>query len=453
MPAVWTFTYSGGTHTLKVESWSYDKSRANGIEWKLVLTKPTYWAGGSIGQFFECYERNEDGSLASYVTGVLTTGADTETSPRLVILSVADHETPEGVGIEISGTDEYSEKLLYEGIVLGDRRSTSSVVYTANALLEEIGEECDVVVNTDDLTDYNVPVMHVVGQGLSLFRDLLELTQGWLKPTSSGLRLVDGGIDVDGGSASFALNRSNCKDLARTKRSTGIYNEATFERVSETIQGYGPENRIGFGEDSITLNFPLNEATLVVVVTQGKGVIAVGQGSVNNVFWKDSEGNTLNMASQFTYRGETPAASVEFNLEPSLAWGENDMTYIVEVRGKPTVAEVAAFEEGYSATYADASDQGVRRRLPFPEPFTSSYCPDQASALMGATRKVLETLLSYYSVNCDTTMNMARDVGQICTVTSYKLNWNLKKCLVEAIRRSGDANQEVETLELSRGAA
>lgn len=455
MPAEFVYHYPGGSHTLEVDSWSYNKSRRTGIDWSVTLTKPAYWPTGEIGSTFEPFEvsgEDEARDLDAWIIATLTKpGRTSEVSPKLAILDMARHQTPEGFQIELSGTDEYTEKLLFEGVVLGDRRSTSSMVYTANGLAEEVAAACGVDdLNGDDHTDYNIPVLHAVGQGTSLIGELLELTQGWLKPESDGLKLRDGGIDPDSGSSSFTLNEDNCKEFADRKRSTGIYNEATFERVAEVHQAFGPENRIGYGVDTVSLNFPVNNATLRVVIMAGQGTTQIGEGSVKDVFWK-AGGLYLNETSQFTYLGETPAEEVEFNVEPSVAWGENNMTYLVEVVGNASVEEVAPFEDGYKQTYADAADQGRRKRLPFPEPFSSEKCPDQATALLAATRKVKEQLLSYWSANADTTMDPERDVGQVCEVTLPKFDLTAKRFLVETVNRSGDENQEIESLELARG--
>lgn len=456
MPAQFVYHYSGGTHTLEVESWSYNKSRRNGIDWSVVLTAAVYWPTGEIGATFDPFEVSGEGTvrdLDSYVIATLSKpGRTSEVSPRLAILDMARHQTEEGFRIELSGTDEYTEKLLFEGVVIGDRRSTSGTVYTANGLAEEVAEACGIgAVDGSGHTDYNVPVLHVVGQGTSLLSDLLELTQGWLKPESGGLKLRDGGTDPDDGSSSFELNEDNCKEFADRKRSTGIYNEATFERVAEVYQAKSPENRVGFGIDTVTLDLPVNNATLRVSITAGQGSTQIGEGSVKDVFWK-AAGLYLNETSQFTYIGETAADEVEFNVEPSVGWGANDMTYLVEVVGSAAVAEVAPFESGYKQTYADAGDQAIRKRLPFPEPFTSEMCPDQATALMGATRKVKEQLLSYWTAQAECSMDPERDVGQVCEVTLPKFDLSSKRFLVETVNRSGDANQEIEALELARGA-
>ncbi|TXH16692.1 MAG: hypothetical protein E6R03_05110 [Hyphomicrobiaceae bacterium] len=455
MPAEFVYHYSGGTHVLDAESWTYNKSRKTGIEWSVVLTAPIYWPKGEIGATFEPFQVSGEAPARDLDEWVIATlsrpGRADEVSPKLAILDVARDQTVEGFVIELSGTDEFFEKLLFEAVVLGDRRSTSSTVYTENGVIEEVAEACGIEeLDATDHTVHNLPVFHAVGQGLQLVQDLMDLTQGWLKPESDGLKVRDGGIDPDEETPSFVLNEDNCGRFSDRKRSTGIYNEATYERVAEVHQAFGPENRVGYGIDTVSLNFPVNNATLRVYITNGQGSTQIGQGSVKDVKWK-SGGSYLSGATDFTYRGETAADEVEFNVEPSVAWGANNMTYLVEVVGSPSITEVAPFEADYKQTYADPGDQGRRKRLPFPEPFASEICPDQATALMAATRKVKEQLLSYWTAEADCTMDPERDVGQVCAVTLPKFDLDAKPFLVESVKRSGDKTQEIEGLELARG--
>lgn len=442
MPAVFTFN---GSTVLKVKSWNVSRSRQNGLTWSATLSGPEYWPTGSVGSLFEPYERAE-GALTSYVECDLTRGEESYSSPKLAILDVAWDFQPDGLLCELSGTDGFAEYLLFEGVALGDRTSTSDTVYTLHGLLAEVCEACGIAtIDVTDLTNHNIPVAHLVGQGLSLIRELTELTQAWWETVGDTLVFHDGGLDADEGGASFAMDESNSKAIQYRKRSTGIYNEATFERVGEHTQLYGPVTQFGFGNQTIVLERPANYALLKVT--------PYGEGTPENMTWDDASETPITIGPTFLYVGATPTTQVRFSLTPSIAWGEVGMAYLVEVQGRSIVDEVAPFEEEYHSTYVDTADQAIRGRIPFPEPRTSQYCPDQATGAMAAERLVKETLLSYCSLNLDTTMRPTHGPGQKGTVTALKLSLSSKPFVLESVAWSGDGEQEVESMELARSAA
>lgn len=449
MPATWSFHVGATTYTLAVESWSVARSRRDGtVRWSVTLAKDTYWPAGSVGQYFEPYERIM-GTFGSWVTCTLTSGAYSWSSPQLAILDVAWDQQPDGLRCEIGGTDIFAELLQYEGVALGDRRSTSSTVYTARGVCAEICEACGIdsgAIETGDMTDYNIPVFHAVGQGQSLLRDLMELLQGWLYPDEGSLRFKDGGLDPDSGSSDLTLNQSNSKAVQYRKSSTAIYNRVTFERTSETKYGFGPELLHGYGAgQEITFDPALNEAHVTIT--------PFGQGTPENGVFQDASGTPLTVSPTFSYRGTTPAAKFVFTLTPSVAWGANPMTYLAEAKGHNSIDEVAPFDADYSYTHNDSADQAVRGLIPAPDPFITELCPDQATAEIAAERKVKEALLSYTSLNVDLVMDVRHDPAQRAACTYPKLGLSSKRFLVESVQWSGDANQEVESLELSRGAA
>lgn len=447
MPAEWTFHRGETSHTLVVESWNVTRSRSDGLRWSVVLSNSAYWPGGAQGQYFEPYEQT-GGSFNTWVECTLTAQGETWNSPKLAILDVAWDQQPNALKCELSGTDAGSELLLYEGVTLGDRRSTSGLVYTAAGIIEEVCGACAIdggALVFTDFSDYNVPVFHAVGQGMELVKSLLQLMQGWIYPNGSNLEFRDGGIDISAGSADITLTESNSKVVQYRKSSNGIYNEATFERTSETKYGYGPEILYGRGTQTINLDNPLNEAILIVNLK--------GSGYTENWTWYDADDNPLVVSPQKIYRGPTPAAKVQFSVTPSLAWGDNDMAFEVEIKGHNSIDEVAPFEEDYASTYTDTADQAVRGELPYPEPQVSEQCPDQATGLIAATKLVRENLLNYCSLNADLLLNPAHDPGMKAAATYPKLALSSKRFLVETVQWSGDANQEIETLELARGAA
>ncbi len=447
MPATWVFHRGETTHTLSVVSWSVTRSRQDGLRWSVTLAKPEYWPSGAHGQYFEPWE-NTDRVLDSWVTCTLTSGANSWSSPKLAILDASWDLTPEGLQCELSGTDEWTELLQYEGVLLGDRRSTSSTVYTANGVLSEIATACGFAsgkLDVTGLTNYNLPVFRAIGQGLSLLRSLLEVTAGWALAESDKYYLKNGGIDPTSGSADLTLNTGNCKAVQYRKSSAPIYNQATFERISESKQGYGPEILYGYGNQTINLPSGLNEAIL--------RVRPFGPGTPENMTWDDESGNPLTVSPTYIYRGSTLTHRVRFSLTPSLAWGENPMPFEVEVIGSAATDEVAAFDEDYTSTYNDTADQAIRGVVPFPDVFTSEQVPDQATGLLAATNKVKESLLLYSALNVDLLMDVTHDPGQKAAVTIADLGLSSARFLVESVAWSGDANQEIESLELARGPA
>lgn len=445
MGATWTFHRGVTTHTLQVASWTVSRSRADGLKWSLVLSHSDYWPSGAQGQYFEPWE-NTDRVLDSWVTCALTSGANSWSSPKLAILDVSWDFDPSGLKCEISGTDEWSELLQYEGVLLGDRRSTNVVTYTSNGVIDEICDACGFgasALNVSNLSSYNLPVFRAIGQGLSLVRTLLEPMAGWALAESGGYYLYDGGIDYTAGSADFTLTKSNSKAVQYRKSSAPVYNQATFERVSESKQGYGPEILYGYGNQTINLPSGLNEAIL--------RVRPFGPGTPENMTWDDESGTPLTVSPTYIYRGATLTHRVRFSLTPSVEWGSNPMPFEVEVIGSAAVDDVAPFDDDYVSTYNDTADQAVRGIVPFPDAFSSEQIPDQATALTAATKKVKESLLGYCALNVDLLMDVTHKPGQKAAVTVSELGLSSTRFLVESVTWSGDDRQEIESLELARG--
>lgn len=448
MPATWVFHRGVVNHTMLVKSWSYQRSRSSGVRWSLTLSHSQYWPTGAIGQLFEPFERS-GGVLQSWIDATFeSSGNPDHLTSQLVILDVNWDHVDGSLQCEISGVDIFTERLQFEGVALGDRRSMIGNVYDSRGIVSEVCQACGIssgAVETGLLTNTVVPVFHAVGQGLSLVKNLIELVQGWWKADEGSIRFYDGGIDPDGFAADFSLPETLCTSIQWRKSSAQIYNRATYERVSETKFAYGPAEGFGFGSQTINLAFGVNEGVLRVV--------PYGQGTVENPVWDDVGGTPLTPSPTFVYRGSTPATRVRFTLTPSVAWGAVPMAYLAEVGGYNNQATIDPFEAGFLSTYDATADQAIRGILPFPEPFISELCADQATGALAAQKVTLEQLLGYSSVNFGTVMNTAHDVGLIAQVSVSRFGFSNKKFLVQSVDWSGDETQELEQLELSRGSA
>lgn len=439
----WTLTYGlVNVVTLAVSHWRIFRSRGEALSWSCTIVDRSgdLAEDGAIGQYLEPFERAAN-VFQSWLQCVITVGPDTYTSPQLVIMDVNWSFSPDSLLVELSGTDP-TELLMAESQTMPDVRLAGSNA-TLAAILSNYGLSS---ISTAGLTNYVIPMLHRVGQPLSWVRDILEAYQGWWWWNVGTMTFENGGYDVPSMGVSFTLtDREHLKLLRSSKSASGIYNEATAERLTEQVSGTTSQAGVGLGEITLPLTTQLNEATLNVTI--------YGVGFVNNRRWKDEFNNTLNPSDLRTYRGTTKAASVVFDLNPGNL-DLSDRNYLAEVVGSSVdEIEIGPYEQDYTATYADAADQAIRGPLPFPEPLTNPLIPTQAVALAAATAKVRETLLGYATAAVEVLLNPTHQPGQCAAITAGKIGWTARKYLVESVDWSGDGRQLLETLELSRGAA
>ena len=346
---------------LRTESGNISMPHSEPCTWSAVLdnSADSYGPSSSVASV----RANED-----VYCSIKVTHGTTWTSPDLII---EDYEY-DTYSVTVSGRCRLAELDRDDQVILvpdTDDLSTAEGL-TVAAILALVATHCGLTVS--GAPTRVVPIYHLVGNPLQMFRDLLEPTHGF--------RMGAGGLIecflLSSRTATGELKDDLDLEVLKFRRGTEIRNRATVERL---VNQPGPE-----------LLFQRSASEISAVGTQGPFDMEPSRqwwftvkkgyrGEINSVSPKDSEGDPVGtqplVVNQYTNAEASYALSFVYELhEDAYDNGDFVENYEVEIWGYPLDVDPPP-EEAFSATVT----AGTGNR-PYPEPFSAISINTQEEA-------------------------------------------------------------------------